>query len=130
MSYHKKAVYNAYWNNAKYPESQDFRRLNRCNGDMDGQDCAVIPERVFSVSQSGVDFQPPALSSAHCYYQFLSDVQTAIPAINAFCFCNSDGQILPREQADSMQTQWMTLYEAAQYNNLFGKKERSRVLYP
>ena len=29
-----------------------------------------------------------------------------------------------------MQTQWMTLYEAAQYNNLFGKKERSRVLYP
>lgn len=64
------------------------------------------------------------------YYQFLSDVQTAIPAINAFCFCNSDGQILPREQADSMQTQWMTLYEAAQYNNLFGKKERSRVLYP
>ncbi|MDO5545880.1 MAG: LTA synthase family protein [Eubacteriales bacterium] len=64
------------------------------------------------------------------YYQFLSDVQEAIPAINANGFYSPDGQVLTKDQANDGQAQWLRMYEAAQYNNLFGKKDRSSVLFP
>lgn len=92
-----------------------------------------IPEQsgaLTSLNYLALDLLETAGLPLSSYYQFLSDAREVIPAINAFCFRNSDGQMLTREQADSTQTQWLALYEAAQYNNLFGKKERSRVLYP
>lgn len=92
-----------------------------------------IPEQsgaLTSLNYLALDLLETAGLPLSSYYQFLSDAREVIPAINAFCFRNPDGQVLTREQADSTQTQWLALYEAAQYNNLFGKKERSRVLYP
>ena len=64
------------------------------------------------------------------YYQFLSDAQAVIPAINIEGFYSPDGQALTKREADKTQRQWMLLYEAAQYNNLFEKKGRSQVLFP
>ena len=64
------------------------------------------------------------------FYQFLSDVRADIPAINHFGFYSSAGDLLTQDQADSKQSHWLSLYEAAQYNNIFGKKERSQILFP
>lgn len=92
-----------------------------------------IPEQsgaLTSLNYLALDLLETAGLPLSSYYQFLSDAREVIPAINAFCFRNPDGQVLTKEQANSTQTQWLALYEAAQYNNLFGKKERSRVLYP
>ena len=64
------------------------------------------------------------------YYRFLSDVRQTIPAVNPLGFYGADGQALAVDQASEVQTNWLRLYEAAQYNNLFGRKERSAVLFP
>lgn len=56
------------------------------------------------------------------YYRFLSDVQQVVPAMNPFCVYTTDGHTAMAE-ADSEQVQWLTLYKAAQYRNLFDRKK-------
>lgn len=64
------------------------------------------------------------------YYQFLSDMRSVIPAINAEGFYSPDGQVLRKSQANDTQAQWLRKYEAAQFNNIFEKKARSQILFP
>ena len=54
------------------------------------------------------------------YYRFLSDVRQVVPAMNPFCVYTTDGHTAMAE-ADSEQAQWLTLYKAAQYRNLFDR---------
>lgn len=92
-----------------------------------------IPEEttpVTSLNYLGVRLLEAAGLPLPPYYQFLSDAQAVIPAINIEGFYSPDGQALTKREADKTQRQWMLLYEAAQYNNLFEKKGRSQVLFP
>ena len=92
-----------------------------------------IPEEttpVTSLNYLGVRLLEAAGLPIPPYYQFLSDAQAVIPAINIEGFYSPDGQALTKRQADETPRQWMLLYEAAQYNNLFEKKGRSQVLFP
>ena len=92
-----------------------------------------IPEEttpVTSLNYLGVRLLEAAGLPLPPYYQFLSDAQAVIPAINIEGFYSPDGQALTQRQADETQRQWLRLYEAAQYNNLFEKKNRSQVLFP
>ena len=92
-----------------------------------------IPERSgerTSLNFLAVDLLEAAGLPLSSYYRFLSDLRQTIPAINPSGFYSADGQVLTKAQAKEEQTQWLRLYEAAQYNNLFGKKDRSRVLFP
>lgn len=92
-----------------------------------------IPERSgerTSLNYLAVDLLEAAGLPLSSYYRFLSDLRQTIPAINPSGFYSADGQVLTKAQAKEEQTQWLRLYEAAQYNNLFGKKDRSRVLFP
>lgn len=53
------------------------------------------------------------------YYQFLADVQQAVPAMNPYAVYTPEGTVLAPEQAQTAQIQWLDLYKAAQYRSLF-----------
>ncbi|MGM9660894.1 MAG: LTA synthase family protein [Faecousia sp.] len=64
------------------------------------------------------------------YYRFLSDMQQVIPALNPYGFYTNTGEALEFNQAEGDPAQWLSLYEAMQYNCLFDKDGRSRVFFP
>ncbi len=65
------------------------------------------------------------------YNQFLSDMETAIPAINANGFYSLDARsYLPFDEANKDEAQWLELYEMLQYNNLFDKRHYNETLFP
>lgn len=65
------------------------------------------------------------------YNQFLSELETLIPSINAFGFYSATSQCyLPFDMASDEERMWLRLYEQLQYNNIFDKKNHSNVLFP
>lgn len=64
------------------------------------------------------------------YYRFLSDMQQRIPALNPYGFYTDSGDVLEFDQAEGDAAQWLSLYEAMQYNYLFDKDGRSQVFFP
>ncbi len=65
------------------------------------------------------------------YNQFLSDMEEAIPAINANGFYSrEEDRYLPFDMASGEEKKWLEMYEQLQYNALFDKEHRSEVFFP
>ena len=66
------------------------------------------------------------------YYQFLKEVESVIPAMNAQGYYSvSQGRYLPYEEASGQELEILTKYRELQYNALFEKPEnRSTVFFP
>ncbi len=72
---------------------------------------------------AGIDLPP--------YNQFLSEMQTYIPAItaNGFYSRNSMGYKTVDMASDEEQA-WLEIYESLQYNSLFDRKNRNDIFFP
>lgn len=65
------------------------------------------------------------------YNQFLSDMEEAIPAINANGFYSREEErYLPFDMASGEEETWLEKYKQLQYNALFDKEHRSEVFFP
>ena len=65
------------------------------------------------------------------YNQFLSDMMEVIPAVNSRgYYSNSAGRFKHIEEADGEEAEWLKNYEILQYNNMFDKKEKSKLFFP
>lgn len=65
------------------------------------------------------------------YNQFLSDMMEVIPAVNSRgYYSNSAGRFKHIEEADGEEAGWLKNYEILQYNNMFDKKEKSKLFFP
>ena len=65
------------------------------------------------------------------YNAFLKDIQTVIPAMNAFgYYSNANGTIIPYEDAEGEEAEALNLYRILQYNSLFDEDNRSQVFFP
>ncbi|MBE6959918.1 MAG: LTA synthase family protein [Ruminococcaceae bacterium] len=64
------------------------------------------------------------------YYQFLSDVENAIPAMNAHGFYSpSLKKFVPYQEASGIEAEWLRKYRYIQYNNLFDTNNRSELFF-
>ena len=76
-----------------------------------------------TLERAGMDLPP--------YYQFLSELQEVIPAINSKGYYSiSKEKYLHIEDALGEEAVWIDRYRMLQYNNLFDEKERSSVFFP
>ena len=67
---------------------------------------------------AGLDLPP--------YYQFLLEMENAVPAVNALGYYSASRQtFLPLEEAQGEEAEWLNRYAMAQYNNLFDDKNRN-----
>lgn len=65
------------------------------------------------------------------YYQFLKELESVIPAVNANGYYSVSQQTyLPLEEAQGEEARWLNRYAQLQYNGLFDKKGRSDVFFP
>lgn len=65
------------------------------------------------------------------YNRFLADMYDVVPAINGRgYYSKSAGRFLHIEEAAGKEAEWILNYEILQYNNMFGKKEKSEVFFP
>lgn len=65
------------------------------------------------------------------YNAFLKDVQTVIPAMNAFGYYSKTQDVfVPYEQATGKEAEILNIYRILQYNCLFDKENRSDVFFP
>lgn len=65
------------------------------------------------------------------YYQFLSDLQDVVPAINARGYFSLEkDRYLHVEDALGQELLWISRYENLQYNSLFDKKNTSEIFFP
>ena len=63
------------------------------------------------------------------YFQFLKDLEQAIPAINALGYYSNSAQaFLTVEEAQGTEAQWLQTYSALQYNGLF-EDQRSNIFF-
>ncbi len=64
------------------------------------------------------------------YYQFLKELEEAIPAINALGYYSASQQtFLPLEDASGEEAQWLNRYAIIQYNCLFDEGHRSQLFF-
>lgn len=64
------------------------------------------------------------------YYNAVSDIRKAIPAINAFGFYSTDsGCFLSFDKASEEEREWLQKYKNLQYNNIFDTENRSTYFY-
>lgn len=65
------------------------------------------------------------------YNRFLADMYDVVPAINGRgYYSKTAGRFLHIEEATGKEAEWISNYEILQYNNMFGKKEKSEVFFP
>lgn len=65
------------------------------------------------------------------YNQFLSEMETVIPAINANGFYSLNaGGYLPFDEANEDEARWLSLYEMLQYNNIFDREHYNETFFP
>ncbi|MDO4622293.1 MAG: LTA synthase family protein [Eubacteriales bacterium] len=65
------------------------------------------------------------------YNKFLSDMMTVIPSINARgYYSESKGRYLHIEDAVGEEAEWIRSYQMLQYNNMFDKKNKSKLFFP
>ena len=65
------------------------------------------------------------------YNQFLSEMETVIPAINANGFYSLvTSCYLDFDEADEVEAKWLNMYEILQYNCIFDEKNRNGVFFP
>lgn len=65
------------------------------------------------------------------YNRFLADMYDIVPAINGRgYYSKTAGRFLHIEEATGKEAEWISNYEILQYNNMFGKKEKSEVFFP
>ena len=92
-----------------------------------------IPEQ--TVDLTSLNYLPRYLLEAAglqlpAYYQFLSDTEAVIPAINAYGYYSlSQNTFLTLDEATGEEAQWLNRYAMLQYNNLFDAKHRSSTFY-
>lgn len=60
------------------------------------------------------------------YYQFLKELEQAVPAVNALGYYSISQQtFLPLEEAQGEEAKWLNDYAMVQYNNLFDQTNRN-----
>ena len=60
------------------------------------------------------------------YYQFLKELEQAVPAVNALGYYSVSRQtFLPLEEAQGEEAKWLNDYAMVQYNNLFDQTNRN-----
>ena len=65
------------------------------------------------------------------YNRFLQDMEKAIPSINAKgYFSLASGRYLNFGDAEGVEKEWLEKYEVLQYNSIFDKKHRNKILFP
>lgn len=65
------------------------------------------------------------------YNQFLRELESRIPAMNVNSFFSqASGSYVLFDDGSKEEKQWLELYEALQYNNIFDKKHRNETLFP
>ena len=65
------------------------------------------------------------------YNRFLSEMEKAVPSINAYGFYSSEKQCyLPFHLASDEELEWLQCYEYLQYNNLFNTDHRNNLFFP
>ena len=65
------------------------------------------------------------------YNRFLQEMEKTIPAVNANGFYSLANECyLPFSEADEEEQKWLETYEELQYNSLFDKRHRNKVLFP
>ena len=75
-----------------------------------------------ALEQAGISLPP--------YYQFLSDMQECIPAMNARSYYSKSlGTYQEFEYATGEEAMWLHQYEMLQYNGMFDREHRSEVFY-
>lgn len=76
-----------------------------------------------ALERAGIELPP--------YRRFLADLREKIPAVNARAYYSeSAGRYRHLEDAQGEEAEWLKKYEILQYNNMFGKKEKSSVFFP
>ena len=64
------------------------------------------------------------------YYQFLKELEQAVPAVNALGYYSISQQtFLPLEDAQGEEAKWLNDYAMVQYNNLFDQKNRNSLFF-
>lgn len=64
------------------------------------------------------------------YYQFLKELEQAVPAVNALGYYSISQQtFLPLEDAQGEEAKWLNDYAMVQYNNLFDQKNRNPLFF-
>ena len=64
------------------------------------------------------------------YYQFLKEMETVVPAVNAMGYYSQDAQgYLSIDQAQGAEATWLEKYSILQYNGMQDKNNRSRFLF-
>ena len=64
------------------------------------------------------------------YYQFLKELEQAVPAVNALGYYSISQQtFLPLEDAQGEEAKWLNDYAIVQYNNLFDQKNRNPLFF-
>lgn len=65
------------------------------------------------------------------YYQFLKELEQAVPAVNAEgYYSRSAGTFLPLDEARGEEAQWLERYAMLQYNSMFDREARSEWFFP
>lgn len=65
------------------------------------------------------------------YNRFLSEMENAIPSINANGFYSTDMECyLAFDAANENELRWLELYEALQYNSIFDSEHRNETFFP
>ena len=65
------------------------------------------------------------------YNQFLLDMMEHIPAINSRGYYSiSEGKYKYLADAEGEEAEWINKYEMLQYNNMFDKKNKSKIFFP
>ncbi len=65
------------------------------------------------------------------YNQFLSDLQSVVPAINSRGYYSvEDGGYQYVENAQDEEAEWISRYEILQYNSMFDESDRSALFFP
>ena len=64
------------------------------------------------------------------YYQFLSELQEVVPALNSRGYFSVEkDRYLYVDQALGKEAKWLAIYEQLQYNYMFDKKNKSEVFF-
>ena len=76
-----------------------------------------------ALDRAGIDLSP--------YHQFMKELMTVIPAINARGYYSLEkDRYLHVEDAKGIEAEWLSKYESLQYNGVFDLKNTSEIFFP
>ena len=76
-----------------------------------------------ALDRAGIDLPP--------YHQFMKELMTVIPAINARGYYSLEkDRYLHVEDAKGIEAEWLSKYESLQYNGVFDFKNTSEIFFP